>query len=39
VYITDPANSGIFLLIDQSDQPKANPLTDWQQQAADRQAT
>ena len=39
VYITDPANSGIFLLIDQSDQPKANPLADWQQQAANRQAT
>jgi len=39
VYISDPANSGIFLLIDQSDQPKANPLADWQQQAANRQAT
>ena len=39
VYITDPANSGIFLLIDQSDQPKPNPLADWQQQAANRQAT
>ncbi len=33
VYITDPANSGIFLLIDQSDNPKPNPLSDWEQQA------
>ena len=37
VYIRDPANSGIFLLIDQSDQPKPNPLADWRQQAANRQ--
>jgi hypothetical protein len=36
VYIRDPENSGIFLLIDQSDQPKASPLADWQQQAANR---
>ena len=33
VYLTDPANSGIFLLIDQSDNPKQNPLSDWEQQA------
>ena len=39
VYIRDPANSGIFLLIDQSDQPKANPLADWEQQAAAREST
>jgi hypothetical protein len=39
VYIRDPANSGIFLLIDQSDQPKANALADWRQQAASRQGT
>jgi eukaryotic-like serine/threonine-protein kinase len=39
VYIRDPANGGIFLLIDQSDQPKPNPLADWQQQAAARQST
>jgi eukaryotic-like serine/threonine-protein kinase len=39
VYIRDPANSGIFLLIDQSDKPQSNPLADWQQQAASRQAT
>jgi serine/threonine protein kinase len=39
VYIRDPANSGIFLLIDQSDHPKPNPLADWQQQAANRQGT
>jgi tRNA A-37 threonylcarbamoyl transferase component Bud32 len=39
VYIRDPANSGIFLLIDQSDQPKASPLSDWEQQAASRQGS
>jgi hypothetical protein len=39
VYIRDPANGGIFLLIDQSDQPRSNPLADWQQQAAARQST
>ena len=39
MYIRDPANSGIFLLIDQSDQPKANALADWRQQAANRQGT
>jgi hypothetical protein len=27
--IRDPANSGIFLLIDQSDQPRPNALADW----------
>ncbi len=39
VYIRDPADSGIFLLIDQSDQPKASPLSDWEQQAASRQSS
>ena len=39
VYIRDPANSGIFLLIDQSDQPKASPLSDWEQQATSRQSS
>ena len=39
VYIRDPADSGIFLLIDQSDQPNPNPLADWQQQAAARQGS
>jgi eukaryotic-like serine/threonine-protein kinase len=39
VYIRDPANSGIFLLIDQSDQPKPDPLADWRQQAASRQGS
>jgi len=39
VYIRDPANSGIFLLIDQSDQPKPNPLADWRQQAENRQGS
>jgi hypothetical protein len=36
VYIRDPANGGIFLLIDQSDHPKPNPLADWRQQQANR---
>jgi serine/threonine protein kinase len=39
VYINDPSNRGIFLLIDQSDTPKPNPLADWQQQAASRTGT
>ena len=39
VYVRDPANSGIFLLIDQSDQPQPNALADWQQQAAARQSS
>ena len=39
VYIRDQADGGIFLLIDQSDQPKPNPLADWQQQAAARQSS
>jgi hypothetical protein len=39
VYITDPSDSGIFLLIDQSDAPKPNPLADWEQQAANRAST
>jgi len=39
VYITDPANGGIFLLIDQSDQPRPNALADWQQQAAARESS
>jgi serine/threonine protein kinase len=39
VYVQDPANSGIFLLIDQSDQPKADPLADWEQQQANREST
>jgi len=39
VYVRDPADGGIFLLIDQSDQPKSNPLADWQQQASARQGS
>jgi hypothetical protein len=39
VYIRDPAAPGIYLLIDQSDQPNSDPLADWQQQAAARQNT
>ncbi len=36
VYVTDPANADIYLLIDQSDHPKPNALTDWKQQQANR---
>jgi hypothetical protein len=39
VYIIDPSNAGIFLLIDQPDSPKPNPLLDWEQQAANRAST
>ncbi len=36
VYVSDPANASIYLLIDQSDDPKPNPLADWEQQQANR---
>ncbi len=36
VYVTDPSDSNVYLLIDQSDHPKPNPLADWEQQAANR---
>jgi tRNA A-37 threonylcarbamoyl transferase component Bud32 len=36
VYVNDPANPNVYLLIDQSDTPKSDPLADWQQQAANR---
>jgi eukaryotic-like serine/threonine-protein kinase len=39
VYVRDPADSGIFLLIDQSDQPQPNALADWKQQAAVRESS
>jgi hypothetical protein len=39
VYVTDPNNGGIFLLIDQSDNPKPNPLADWEQQQANRESS
>jgi len=39
VYIIDPSNAGIFLLIDQSDTPQPNPLLNWEQQAANRAST
>ena len=39
VYIRDPANSGVYLLIDQSNNPKPNPLADWRQQQASREST
>jgi hypothetical protein len=35
VYLLPPAG-GAFLLIDQSDHPKPDPLADWQQQEAAR---
>jgi tRNA A-37 threonylcarbamoyl transferase component Bud32 len=39
VYIQDPSDRGVYLLIDQSNTPKPNPLADWEQQAANRQGT
>jgi hypothetical protein len=39
VYLRDPADSGVFLLIDQSDQPQPNALADWKAQAAARQSS
>jgi len=36
VYISDPADSNVYLLIDQSGQPKQDPLADWKQQQANR---
>ncbi len=38
VYLLPPSGAE-FLLIDQSDHPKPNPLKDWQQQEANREAT
>jgi hypothetical protein len=39
VYIQDPSDPSVYLLIDQSNSPKPNPLADWEQQAASRQGT
>jgi serine/threonine protein kinase len=39
VYISDPADANIFLLIDQSGHPKQDPLADWQQQQANREGS
>ena len=39
VYISDPSDGNIYLLIDQSDHPKPDPLADWEQQAANRGST
>jgi eukaryotic-like serine/threonine-protein kinase len=39
VYIRSPLSGGVYLLIDQSDSPKADPLTDWRQQEANRART
>ena len=36
VYLADPANPNVYLLIQQSSEPKPDPLADWQQQAANR---
>jgi serine/threonine protein kinase len=36
VYVTDPSDANIYLLIDQSDHPKPNALADWEQQQASR---
>ena len=38
VYLTPPSGAD-FLLIDQSGQPKSNPLADWRQQEANRRGT
>jgi eukaryotic-like serine/threonine-protein kinase len=38
VYVTPPSG-GRFLLIDQSNHPKPNPLADWRQQEANRIGT
>ena len=38
VYLTPPSGAD-FLLIDQSSQPKPNPLADWRQQEANREGT
>jgi serine/threonine protein kinase len=39
VYIQNPSDPSAYLLIDQSNTPKPNPLADWEQQAANRQGT
>jgi hypothetical protein len=39
VYLSDPSDSNVYLLIDQSDHPKPNPLADWEQQQANRKAS
>jgi serine/threonine protein kinase len=36
VYVTDPSDSNVYLLIDQSDHPNPDPLADWEQQQANR---
>jgi serine/threonine protein kinase len=39
VYVTDPSDASIYLLIDQSDHPKPNALADWEQQQASRESS
>ncbi len=39
VYLSDPADSNTYLLIDQSDHPKPDPLADWEQQQANREGS
>jgi eukaryotic-like serine/threonine-protein kinase len=39
VYLSDPSDSNTYLLIDQSDHPKPDPLADWEQQQANREGS
>jgi eukaryotic-like serine/threonine-protein kinase len=39
VYVTDPSDSNVYLLIDQSDHPNPDPLADWEQQQANREGS
>ena len=39
VYVNNPSNPNVYLLIDQSDTPKPDPLADWEQQQANRAST
>jgi serine/threonine protein kinase len=39
VYLSDPWDGNIYLLIDQSDHPKPDPLADWEQQQANREGS
>ena len=39
VYLSDPSDGNTYLLIDQSDHPKPDPLADWQQQQANREGS
>jgi hypothetical protein len=39
VYVGDPSDGNVFLLIDQSNHPKPDPLADWEQQQANREGS